>query len=41
MVTGLVSIWSVDSETDVRKRQRGKRVVETVREKEMGEGAGG
>lgn len=36
MVTGLVCIWSVGSETDVHRRQRGERVVDT--EREMGEG---
>lgn len=37
MVTGLVCICSVDSETDIHKRQRGERVVK----REMGEGEKG
>lgn len=36
MVTRLVCIWSVGSETDVHKRQRGEGVVETEREMEEG-----
>lgn len=40
MVTGLVCIWSIDSETDIHKRLRGERVVKTEREMERGGGGG-